>query len=63
MEQPIKLKVTKKKVSTKKKKVPSTKNVNTSTVSLDGPSMGTRSKKMQPPSLAMSTQSKIRLSL
>jgi hypothetical protein len=46
MQQPVKSKVVTKKVKpTEKKKVPSTKNVNTSSVPLDIPSMGTRSKK------------------
>jgi hypothetical protein len=55
MEQPVKAKVTKK-VKPIKKKVPSAKDVNTSSVPLDSPSMGTRSKKkkIQPPSPAMS---------
>ena len=63
MEQPVKAKVTKKVKPIKKKKVPSTKDVNTSSVPLDSPSMGTRSKKIQPPSPVMSTPSKRRLSL
>jgi hypothetical protein len=65
MEQPVKTKVTKKVKPIKKKKVPSTKDVNTSSVPLDSPSMGTRSKKkkIQPSSPAMSTRSKRRLSL
>jgi hypothetical protein len=45
MEQPVKAKVTKKVKPIKEKKVPSTKDVNTSSVPLDSPSMGTRSKK------------------
>jgi hypothetical protein len=44
MEQPVKSKVTKKVKPIKKKKVPSAKDVNTSSVPLDSPSMGTRSK-------------------
>jgi len=64
MEQPVKAKVTKKVKPIKKKKLPSTnKDVNTSSVPLDSPSMGTRSKKIQPPSPVMSTPSKRRLSL
>jgi hypothetical protein len=62
MEQLVKAKVTKKVKPIKKKKVPSTKDVNTSSVPLDSPSMDTRSKK-KPPSPAMSTRSKRRLSL
>ena len=45
MEQPVKAKVTKKVKPIKKKKVPSTKDVNTSSVPLDSPSMGTKAKK------------------
>jgi uncharacterized protein YfaP (DUF2135 family) len=44
-EQPVKAKVTKKVKPIKKKKVPSTKDVNTSSVPLDSLAMGTRSKK------------------
>lgn len=63
MEQPVHAKVTKKVKPIKKKKLPSTKNVNTSSVPLDSPSMCTRSKKIQPPNPATSTRSKRRLSL
>lgn len=63
MEQPAQTKVTKKVKPIKKKKLPSTKNVNTSSVPLDSPSMCTRSKKIQPPNPATSTRSKRRLSL
>jgi len=63
IEPPVKAKDNKKVNPTKKKQVLGIKNVRPTNVPLDSPSMGTRSKKIQPPSPAMSTRSKRRLSL
>jgi len=63
IEPPVNAKGNKKVKPTKKKQVLGSKNARTTNVPLDGPSMGTRSKKTQPPSPTMSTRSKRRLSL
>lgn len=63
IKQPMKSKGIKKVKPTKKKQGLGTKDVRTSNVPLDSHSMGTRSKKTQPPSPAMNTRSKRRLSL
>jgi len=63
IEPPVKAKDNKKVKPIEKKQGLGSKNVRTTNVPLDSPSMGTRSKKTQPPSPAMSTRSKRRLSL
>ena len=63
IEPPVKTKGNKKVKPTKKKQGLGNKNVGTTNVPLDSPSMGARSRKTQPPSPTMSTRSKRRFSL